>query len=226
MNINDVSKIPQSSNYLKDIFKRQWELIDKYHDIEHQILGIEKLNIHPKEPINLSDPIFQYKVKGHIQRVLEEIAESYEVVQEERYGSGISHFEHQVEESVDALHFLTETMIMVHIEDDKLPSLDEYFNTYNTFEYNILSNFEKEYQVDFMYNQLFYHVSIPMNIFKNKVWKRTQMRTDEIKFQHCMKEAYKYLIYIFYFLGLKPVDIYEIYFKKSEVNRFRIRTQY
>ena len=219
MNVDDIKNVPDSVNYLKDIFERQTELIEKYHPIEHQVIGIERLNILLSDPFNIDDPVVQLKIKEHLWRVVEEVAESFEVVHNNE-----DNFTHQVEELSDALHFMVETMIMVKLsysDVESLESLLDYYNYTDGEDQN--NNLDSDH---FMYNQVFYHIGIVGNCLKNKPWKRTQMRTDKIKFYSSIKDAYNNLIYLFIHLGLEPKDIYEIYFKKSEINKFRQRSNY
>ena len=63
------------------------------------------------------------------------------------------------------------------------------------------------------------------NCLKNKPWKQTNMITDVKQFLHKLR-----LVWNDYFailsLFLKPQDIVEIYLKKSQVNKFRQRSNY
>lgn len=226
MNILDVKNVPISENYLKDIFQRQWELIDKYHDIEHKVMGIDEINLDFREPINIDNAIVQFKLKGHLARVAEEIAESYEIIYNNDPDEDGRHFKHLTEESIDGLHFLLEAMIMMKVKWEDLDSLETLFNKYQLYKDNELSDKSIEHQTEFMYNRTFYHLLITFNTLKMKPWKVTPQITDQNRFFSCLKKSFEHLIYLIYFFGLKPEDVYELYMKKSEVNMFRMRSNY
>jgi len=65
-----------------------------------------------------------------------------------------------------------------------------------------------------------------MNCLKNKPWKQSQVQTDKPKFYSLLKEAFDTFLNFLAATGLEADDVYNFYFKKSEVNRFRIRSKY
>lgn len=65
-----------------------------------------------------------------------------------------------------------------------------------------------------------------MNCLKNKPWKQTQMLTDEVHYKEELIDALHFFVELFLLSGMGPQDVYEMYFKKSEVNKFRQRSQY
>lgn len=68
------------------------------------------------------------------------------------------------------------------------------------------------------------------NCLKNKPWKVTQVPTDQIHFLEEMADATHFFIRMFIYLYGNPQDaaeaMYKLYFKKSEVNKFRQESQY
>lgn len=223
MNVNDVDLVEDSDNYIKSIFENQKELMDKYHPIEHKVLGIDALNIKCESESSIDSPVIQLKIKDHLWRVVEEVAESLEASQDS--------YVHQIEELSDALHFMVEFMIFVGIEYDKLPLLDDVheFVKKQLIEYSQEGEVDQNFHyimVKTTYLEVFYRLGLIGNCLKNKPWKQSQMRTDYKKFYDCSIDAFEALINLFCILGLTPRDIYDIYFKKSEVNRFRQRSKY
>ncbi len=223
MNVNDVKEIEDSDDYIKSIFEKQIKLMDKYHLIEHKVLGIDALNIKCENESSIDNNVIQLKIKDYLWRVVEEVSESLEASQD--------CYVHQVEELSDALHFMVEFMIFVGIEYDKLPSMDDTYDfvTEQLKEYSQNDELDEQFHyimVKSTYLEVFYRLGLIGNCLKNKPWKQSQMRTDYKKFYNCSIDAYEALINLFCLLGLTPKDIYEIYFKKSEVNKFRQRSKY
>ena len=225
MNVNDITEIPESKDFLVDMFKKQKELLDKYHLIEHKVLKIDELNIHPDDPINLVNATVQFKVKGHLARVAEELAESYQVVYNVRNGIDEDNKEHQREEAIDATHFLIESFLVTHTDQKHLDPLEDIEKRYIVYK-SVLEGKGEDEKVDFMYNQSFYHILISLNLFRNKPWKVSQVLFDEVRFIEHMVRSFEHLMYLLFFLGLKPADVYNLYFKKSCVNDFRIKSRY
>lgn len=72
-----------------------------------------------------------------------------------------------------------------------------------------------------------YHLNIARNYLKNKPWKRSQMMTDEIRFQEEIVIAFITMMGLFKYMGIeKAKEVYLLYFKKNQVNLFRQRSQY
>jgi hypothetical protein len=65
-----------------------------------------------------------------------------------------------------------------------------------------------------------------MNCLKNKPWKQTQIRTDYLHYVEELMDAFHFMVSLFILSGLTCTDVYELYFKKSEVNKFRQRSKY
>ena len=65
-----------------------------------------------------------------------------------------------------------------------------------------------------------------MNCLKNKPWKQSQFVTDKAHFYEEIIDAFHFFVEMCILSGLEAEDLYEIYFKKSEVNKFRQRSNY
>lgn len=64
------------------------------------------------------------------------------------------------------------------------------------------------------------------NCLKNKPWKNTHMPTDEEHFMEEIADSMHFFIQLLLFLGLDAEEACLLYFKKSEVNKFRQRSNY
>ena len=61
---------------------------------------------------------------------------------------------------------------------------------------------------------------------KNKPWKQTMIETDVIHFQEELADALHFFLEVCIQAGIGPDELYQLYFKKSEVNKFRQRSEY
>lgn len=214
MNITHAVVEEVHGDKLVAIFERQKELMNKYHDIEKRsgLLQTEDC------PVNLNDKRGQARIKDFAWRVMEEVGEAIDAVGD---------FEHHVEELIDGLHFLTELTILTGYtpEDivwDNPNGNDLLLTLYNQ---NYLGNSPVQNTMELLITDLVRDLGMMCNCLKNKPWKQTSMLTDVNEFLHKLR-----LVWADYFsilsLSLSPQAIVEIYFKKSQVNKFRQRSNY
>jgi len=64
------------------------------------------------------------------------------------------------------------------------------------------------------------------NCLKNKPWKSTHVLTDQIHFYEELADTFHFFVRLCLIVGLDADDLYKLYFKKSEVNRFRQESNY
>ena len=186
------------TNMLRQIIGRQKELMQKYHDIELKTGLMQTEDC----PVNLDDMRGQARIKDFSWRLMEEVGEALD---------GREDFEHFCEELIDGLHFLTELTILSGVEVDfDLPEL------YDSKKISILPELVCELVQD---------LGMMCNCLKNKPWKQSQMQTDKNNFEAKLKCVWQDYISI---LGkyLTPEQITEVYLKKSQVNKFRQRSNY
>jgi len=216
MNINDFTAptdYPQGG-YLEAIFERQAALMVKYHPIEERNGLLQT----PDCPVNIHDSKGQARLKDFAWRITEEVTEATEA------RDVLDHYEHYLEEMIDALHFMVEQQILAGLspesyrpdglKTDLLVYLMDLGNLYvmgmkPVTEYHIIEK-----------------VGLAMNCLKNKPWKQSQMMTDEDKFYGYMKEALLMLLAVLVRAGLTAKEVYGLYFRKNEVNKFRQRSNY
>jgi len=203
MNIHDIKDIPhvESKDYLNVIWERQTSLIKKYREIE----GL------PAYPLDIDNAEHQVWIKDFLWRIVEEIAEAYEA------DSMSNNFPHVIEELADALHFMVEIMILCGVEPrswDLTEIVEEIVGD--------------EVRMPF-HNSCFsvcYRAGLTGNTLKNKKWKQTHMQTDANKFTALLQTTFDKVIGVFVSMHVSADEIFICYFKKSEVNEFRIRTNY
>lgn len=204
MNIADIKDIPhvEPEEYLHKIFERQLELLLKYKEIE----GI------PQWPFDLDNASHQAWLKDFLWRTTEEIAESLEAYYN-------NHKTHQVEELADALHFIVGCMILSGIEPGSWSLEEEILESQSL----ILEAGDDFLSACF---SVFYYAGLLGNVMKNKAWKISQVQTDKDKFVCIIREVFQTVLATFIAAGCSEDEVYTYYFKKSEVNKFRQRTNY
>lgn len=211
MNINDYEAPAFTPEWLKDIFERQTQLIEKYSDIENM----------PTYPFNVHTRDGQKWFKDFLWRVSEELGESYEAHHmrsiEDDKNKQVAHKVHQLEELIDALHFLVELIILTGKDwqwaREQLDSDDPLVPT-------------DEPTTEFHYWQVSYYLGMVGNTLKNKPWKQTEMPTDEEKFYDNLGRSFKALFTCMAFIGAKEDKVYDYYTRKHQVNQFRQRSNY
>jgi len=65
-----------------------------------------------------------------------------------------------------------------------------------------------------------------MNTLKNKPWKQSHMLTDVAHYREEISDSFHFFVELCILSGIGPYDLYEMYFKKNEVNKFRQRSNY
>jgi hypothetical protein len=232
LNINDIEAGECQVNSLADIFEHQHALYLKYKEIEGMDWEGDTVSIHTLNG--------QRWLKDFLWRTTEELTESYESLmaaadENDSWREGVDgaivrvegnkeaqagHRDHCTEELADALHFFVEFCILAGIKAEDLDSVEEVWGHYT------LSSGGNYYW------DTTYFLGLIANTFKNKPWKQHQMKTDKAKFEKYVKEAYKFLLFTFFeSFGRNdqnpgPAGVYNYYFRKQAVNKFRQRSNY
>jgi len=229
VNIHDVktNKEDWAGDRLEAIFKRQRELMEKYHDIEARngLLQTDKI------PVNLHDRYGQARLKDFAWRATEEIGEALEA--RDRHPDIPDHC---YEELADALHFLTEFTILAGITPKDIvkdiPGVPE--DKDNLEKLFWASNMDlaelcvggDPVPIEWFVGNFAKSMGMACNCLKNKPWKQTEMMTDVKEFHWWVYRAWQDFIQICDMAGLNTGRLTEYYFGKSEVNRFRQRSNY
>lgn len=204
MNINDFeSNETEVNGIIKRIFERQEELIKKYKDIEKM----------PDYPFDINSKESQIWIKDFLWRAVEELSEADEALR-------AGHYEHFIEELIDYLHFSTEILILSGIKPDEVIDID------NEVDKESISREYFESDIERLMWETTYKLGLVGNTLKNKKWKQTQVLTDISKYKILIIDAYNTGLKLLLSSGMNNVDIYNFYFKKSEVNKFRQRSMY
>lgn len=217
MNINHAREEKVEGDLLQAIFNRQKSLMGKYHDIELRsgLLQTEDC------PVNLDDKRGQARIKDFSWRVTEELGEALDA----RANS-----DHYQEELIDGLHFLTELTVLAGKDYDTI--LPEGIFTYHEDHlWNFVENAKEnilEYgrDLDFWVTKFIEQLAMMCNCLKNKPWKQSMMKTDQEAFYSRLAEVWVLYITLLVVSGMDAYTIAITYLKKSQVNKFRIRSNY
>ena len=208
MDAKDITEeVPElKGGALPVIWGLQLELLEEYRKIEQL----------PPWPLNLDLRNDQEMMKDFIARVTEELAESYEALEN-------GDMDNAKEELADALHFLVEALIYT-------APYDKVVFAYTP---NTITGIIKDMLVGNYHNNIVewfwettYHLNIARNNLRNKKWKQTQVLAQKREFLKNMMKGLHSLINGFQLWGMSEADIFEIYYKKNRINWFRIKSKY
>ncbi len=214
MNIKDAISEEVTKDPLQAIFDRQKELMDNYHNIEAKSGLLQT----PDCPVNLDDKKGQARLKDFAWRITEELGEALDslYVDKDR--------EHFKEELVDGLHFLTEFSILAGFTPTVIA---KYLPSPNALEF--LFNIPKlkyRYNLETFVSRFIQKLGMTCNSLKNKPWKQSQMLTDKEVFYERLLETWKAYFCILFYAFDDCNEVVDTYLKKSQVNKFRQRSNY
>lgn len=210
MNITHAKSEEVVGDRLVAIFNRQKELMSKYHDIEKRSGLMETEDC----PVNLDDKRGQARIKNFSWRIIEEVGEALDAFRM----NDIPHFK---EELIDGLHFLTEMSILSDLDLTRFSDGTDK----DTLKILCDSNSHCVDTLDKQVSSLVENLGMMCNCLKNKPWKQTNMLTDKNNFYDRLIKVWN--IYISILLTImNDEEITDIYLRKSQVNKFRQRSNY
>lgn len=211
MNITHAVNEEVNCDGLEVIFNRQKELMDKYHDIELRSGLMQTEDC----PVNLDDKRGQARIKDFAWRVTEEVGEALDAY----YQDDMVHF---AEELIDGLHFLTELTILsgyTH-KDISVCGIEPLYE-----EGKKLRKSKMEVRINKDVTELVMQLGMMCNCLKNKPWKQTNMVTDKNNFYNHLSDVW--IVYFSLMSNILELDeVVQTYLKKSQVNKFRQRSNY
>lgn len=210
MNITHGKKEKTNKESLRAIFDRQKELMEKYHDIEFKSGLMQTEDC----PVNLDDKRGQARIKDFSWRITEEVGEALDAITNESGESALLHFH---EELVDGLHFLTEMTILTGYD------LPEYTTLKDLIEEG---SYRDCYTLNDLVSDHVMYLGMMCNCLKNKPWKQSMMKTNKENFYKHLKLVWSNYVAILTSQDLTEEEITDLYLRKSQVNQFRIRSNY
>lgn len=215
MNIKNAVSENIVGDKLKAIFERQKELMAKYHYIEEESGLLQT----PDCPVNLDDKRGQARLKDFAWRITEELGEALDALNTDH------DMDHYAEELVDGLHFLTEFSILAGLDfptlaflvgTDEGDTLDSLFRSQTIEEVNLEEAVTRFIQ----------RLGMACNCLKNKPWKQSQMLTDKPVFYNRLVLVWEAYFNILKLAFNDSQEVADVYLKKSQVNKFRQRSNY
>jgi len=231
MNVNDIeSEAPEikPGDCRFVIIGVRQELLMKRYDIIETKNGF----VVPSWPVNLDDRFDQQRLKDLAWRVTEELTEATEA----RFHSP-EDLTHCREELADAFHFLIELSLTAGLtRRDIINNLKmgriEGSNTFlqgcllKTMFREVSQKQHGQQHLNVACYKLIEDIGKAMNCLKNKPWKQTHLITDKPKFIGHLCNSFLRMADCSLDLGMDADQFYKMYFKKSEVNKFRIESNY
>lgn len=229
VNIKEFKAPKVKGDKLEAIFKRQKELMKKYHIIEATSGLLQTYDI----PVDLDDARGQARIKDFAWRCTEELMEAIDAYQQK------AHFE---EEIADAFHFLVELIILsgftakdmiehlyrpgavIYYQGESPPDmtseddLDLLFRSYSIE--------GKAGSLRFTIVEFLVALGMTCHLLKNKPWVQTQRITDREEFKRRLIKTFREFIGICIAVEIDADSLYNLYFRKSDVNVFRQRSKY
>lgn len=210
MNITHAVSENITGDKLEAIFNRQKELMEKYHHIEERSGLMQTTDC----PVNLDDKRGQARIKDFSWRVTEELGEALDALR----SNDIPHYR---EELIDGLHFLTELSILSGVDLDYIYSSD-YGDRLDGI---VRDNNNSTDNINLLITEFVENIGMMCNCLKNKAWKQTNMLTDKNNFYSQLKKVWCTYISILS-TSLNSDEIVDVYLRKSQVNKFRQRSNY
>ena len=239
MNITDVQKSSLTSigNRFETIFNYQNELALKYHRIENS-KGLLQTQDYP---VDLHDSKGQARIKDFAWRITEELAEVMDAMENE---TGDNHL-HVQEELADSFHFLVEMALISGINcNDIAKAAEEESKKYLPKTSHCFLESPDLWETLWIFHSLvpktrgfvstkngkilkfIKQLGMVCHTLKNKPWKQSQVLTDESEYRKRFFKVFLVFIDICIVFGLSSQDMFDLYFKKAQVNAFRQRSMY
>lgn len=219
MNVDDINEVPldfSQRDRLQQIFDRQHSLMTKYIPIEVRNGLCDTTDC----PVDLHDRFGQARLKDFFWRCTEELTEAVE--------ASIVHDTipaHTKEELADALHFLVEACLLADLTGRRLYDSDDgdtLVAIWKNQEYELT---DRDSLVTLCWDVI-YFLGCASNCLKNRPWKQNHQLVDTDKFYAYLREAFFRMIRVFAFVGMDADHIFNMYYRKSEVNKFRQGSNY
>jgi len=245
MNIEDVV-MPQElvGDPLDLIFLRQKELMDNYEGIERSNGLLETDEV----PVNIHSGKGQARLKNFAWRITEELAEAMDA--NTRHSEWGWFSPHAREEVADAFHFLVEMTILSGVTPEDLidglvvgagetpqeplfplaPARHRLGQIFRVREdrhhasiYDKASPAAPPFKILLEFIR---DLGMVCHTLKQKPWKQSHMTTDVAEYRKRLVEVFGRFIDFCLSIDMDADELFDLYFRKSEVNKFRQRSQY
>lgn len=202
------------------------QLFAAQDDLMRRFLVIEEKNgFRPPSsiPISLDDPHDQLRIKELAWRATEEIGETVVEMTERRTADDST----VREEMSDVLHFLLELFIVAGLTPDRWPMRGELDRLGELFEESVrdmnhlASRGRAMIEPEDQLAQVVWDLASATHELKNRPWKQTLRATDPIAFHNKLQNAMGSFILACLLYGISTQELFDLYFRKHQVNRTR-----
>lgn len=223
MNVKDATEEVVEGCRVDAMFERQWELVRRYWKIEARNgTGFAHVD---RIPVDLHDRRAQALLKDMAWRATEEATEATIALRDDP-----DEPLHAKEEVADALHFLIELMILSGLN---VPEVRERMFLSNdedlaTKWFDVPPGRSTSESAAALGAWAFVEpLGAAMNCLKQKPWKQTHVLTDQGTYLGHLHLTFARFPLFARRVGVADVgEMVDLYFKKSQVNRFRQRSNY
>lgn len=227
MNVTEVKNTltEQTHRKLDAIFDRQMELMSKYHPIEEAnglLFGHEDAI---SLTVDLDNRFGQFRLKDMAWRFTEELGEADAAfVDYQRDNGSKLHFQ---EECIDALHFLVELSVISGFVPETMKHHWPHGGQHGQLLDSMFSSVSKIPGTwpDSAWASVA-SLGMTMNCLKNKPWKQSHQVTDRRQFYYHLGGTWLRFVGALHLAELTADTTFDLYVRKSEVNKFRQRSQY
>ena len=147
-------------------------------------------------------------------RCIEELTEASIAFKENSY-------DHFKEEITDALNFYLSSMVMCNYSKmNKEPLLPKKSQSYNIFK--MLTDGE----IHYMFYSIIEKIGYLCNLLKNRPWAQSNYLVSMTDFNERLDDLWLSFWRMIYNLGISRDEVFELFERKYEVNKWRIKTGY
>ncbi len=213
MNVDDITSdeiptIGPEDDLFELIFRRQHALAQRYMEIEARNGMLQTRDF----PVNIDDRMGQARLKDFFWRVTEELTEAVDAAR------GHAHIpNHTIEELADALHFLVEAHLLAGIQWHDFGD--------NALDWH-MGSVETPASLEAAVYACIHEIGCASNCLKQRPWKQTHQLVDRERFRASLQASMVHLLAAFKYCLLGPEEVFKIYWRKSAVNEFRMRSNY
>ena len=199
---------------LETIFDVHRETTSKYAEVERENGMVWCFDC----PVDIDDPRGQAHLKDFAWRFTEELTE---VVTAFESGPVFSSWR---EELADALHFLVELAILADIgAEDVVPGKIKLpFDSTEVVDKLDVLFMSCYFEYFTPFTQTVVELGRAMNLLKNRPWKQSRQKTDEVKFRRSIFRVFKEYGSLCRSMGASADDIFAAFMNKSRVHDSRI----
>ena len=144
-------------------------------------------------------------------RCIEELTEATEAINDK---------DHFLEEVTDAINFFLSSYCMLDVNFDEFMDLDELLKD------NINPDFITYEDCAYYFYLIIQDIGNLCNLLKNRPWAQSNYLVSMVDFNNRLHDLWDTFWKVIWWLGLSSKKVFELFERKYEVNKWRIKTGY